>query len=143
MTDAASKSSDATKEPKTKRFNSGWRSIGGNRYYFRSRWEANIARYYQWLKEQRAIKDWEYESHTFWFSQWIKRGTVSYLPDFRIVENSGTHHWIEVKGHMDARSKTKLARMARYYPSERIIVIEKKEYYAIAKDIAKAIPEWE
>ena len=54
----------------------GWREIAGRRIYFRSRWEANYARYLQWLKDRGEIVDWEYEPETFWFEK-IKRGVRS------------------------------------------------------------------
>ena len=38
----------------------GWREIGDKRCYFKSAWEANYARYLQWLKENGRIIDWEY-----------------------------------------------------------------------------------
>lgn len=54
----------------------GWREVGGKRCYFRSKWEANYARYLQWMKDQGKIAEWEHEPETFWFEA-IKRGTWS------------------------------------------------------------------
>lgn len=120
----------------------GWREFGGVRKYYRSRWEANYGRYLQWLKESGNITAWEHEPETFWFDG-IKRGCMSYLPDFRVTENSGTITYHEVKGWMDDRSKTKISRMARYHPNVRLILICAKEYKAIAKKVAGIIPGWE
>lgn len=121
---------------------SGWRNIGGIDKYYRSIWEANYARYLQWLKERGEIKDWKHEPKTFWFED-IKRGTRSYLPDFLVTENNGSESYHEVKGWMDDRSKTKIKRMAKYYPEIKLIVIQAKEYKAI-KDIMKPIlTDWE
>lgn len=120
----------------------GWRTIGGQRKYFRSRWEANYARYLEWLREHNQIVRWEHEPHTFWF-EGIKRGCVSYLPDFRVTEKSGEQVYHEVKGYMNARSKTKLSRMQRYYPQVVLVVIAKKQYYAIKSQVARLIPGWE
>lgn len=120
----------------------GWREIGDKRKYYRSRWEANYARYLQWLKERGQIIDWQHEPETFWFDG-IKRGVRSYLPDFRVWENDGTTRLYEVKGWMDARSKTTLKRMAKYYPQETIILVREKEYSAVSKIVRDLIPDWE
>lgn len=121
---------------------SGWREIGNKRKFYRSKWEANYARYLEWLKINKQIIDWQHECKTFWF-EGIKRGCVSYLPDFLItnLDKSETYH--EVKGWMDDRSKTKLKRMAKYYPEIQLIVIAAKEYKALTKEFASVIPEWE
>lgn len=120
----------------------GWREIGGERRFYRSRWEANYARYLQWLVNRGEILDWKYEPETFWFEK-IKRGVRSYLPDFRVWENDGTSKLHEVKGWMDARSKTTLKRMAKYHPAEKIIVIRERDYNAIARTVSGLIEGWE
>lgn len=120
----------------------GWREIGGKRNYYRSRWEANYARYLQWLKENGAISDWQHEPETFWFES-IKRGVRSYLPDFRVWEVNGASSLHEVKGWMCARSKTTLARMAKYYPAQKIVLIDGKQYRAIRRKVMALIPDWE
>ena len=122
---------------------SGWREIGGRRIFARSAWEANIARYYQFLKDRGEIHEWEHEPETFWFDK-IKRGCRSYLPDFRITEKPDSEpYYVEVKGWMDARSKTKLKRFAKYYPQHRLELIEAKRYKAIAKTAGGLIDGWE
>lgn len=120
----------------------GWRDFGGIRKYYRSRWEANYARYLQWLKEHGQIASWEHEPTTFWFAG-IKRGCVSYLPDFRVIEMSGSVAYHEVKGWMDDRSKTKIKRMAKYHPTVKLIVIEAKAYKEIERKMAAIITGWE
>lgn len=120
----------------------GWREIGGYRKYYRSRWEANYARYLQWLKERGEILDWKHEPETFWFEA-IKRGVRSYLPDFRVWEKGGSSSLHEVKGWMDDRSKTTLKRMAKYHPNEKIIVVRERDYNAIAKTVGPMITGWE
>lgn len=120
----------------------GWHEIGGKRCYFRSRWEANYARYLEWLKTRGNILDWEYEPETFWFKG-IKRGVVSYKPDFRTREHQQIEftYW-EVKGWMDPQSKTKLKRMAKYHPAVKVIVISKKQYSEIGRKLGPVIPGW-
>lgn len=120
----------------------GWREIGGKRNFYRSRWEANYARWLEWLKQRGEIKDWQHEPETFWFEA-IKRGVRSYKPDFRVWENDGTSLLHEVKGYMDARSKTTLKRMAKYHPAEKIMVIREAGYNEIARKVGPFIADWE
>ncbi len=104
--------------------NASWKVVGGRRIFFRSKWEYSYALYLQWQKEQKIILDWEYEPKTFWFEQ-IKRGVRSYKPDFRVFLADGSTKWVEVKGYLDPKSKTKLARFMKYYPEEKIEVVGK------------------
>lgn len=108
------------KRPKIK---AQWATIGGKRYYFRSQWEVDYAKYLDLLKQHGKIKEWEYEPETFWFET-IKRGVRSYLPDFRVTETDGTVVLYEVKGYMDSRSKTKLKRMKKYYPDINLYLVQ-------------------
>lgn len=115
------------------------RSHGGRRAdlenkYFRSSWEANMVRYWNWMKEP-----WEYEPRTFWFED-IKRGTRAYTPDFWLPQQG---YYVEVKGYMDQVSRTKLERMTRYYPHVKLIVIDPPAYRAIAKKVKRIVPNWE
>lgn len=124
----------------------GPRGRGGHRddlgMYFRSSWEANYARYLNWLKRIGEIRDWEYEKQTFEFPG-IKRGARFYTPDFRITNKSGSIEFSEIKGYMDARSQTKLKRMRKYYPSVKVVLVDLKAYRAIARQVGKSIPNWE
>lgn len=120
----------------------GWREVGGIRFYARSAWEANYARYLEFLKQQDEIALWEHEPKTFWFEQ-IKRGTRSYLPDFRVTNNDDSQYYVEVKGWMDDRSKTKLKRMSKYYPDVKLEVVNSKSYKALSKTGKLLIPGWE
>lgn len=117
---------------KTRQFvaKSGWRDIGDKRIYFRSELEARVARHLHLLKEKGLIKDWEHEPQTFWFLD-IKRGTRSYLPDFKVHRIDGTHYWIEAKGYMDSKSKTKIKRFNKYYPNEELRIIKREDLLKI------------
>jgi len=119
-----------------------WREFGGKRAFYRSRWEANYARYLQWLKERGDITEWEHEPEVFWFKH-IKRGSVSYLPDFRVTNPDGSREYHEVKGWMDTRSRTKIKRMAKYYPQVKLVVIDAKAYRELERTISTIIPGWE
>ncbi len=121
---------------------SSWRDIGGIKKYYRSKWEANYARYLEFLKINGNISFWEHEPETFWFEK-IKRGTRSYLPDFKVTNNDGSIEYHEVKGWMDDRSKTKLSRMKKYYPEIKLILIDAKQYKLIEKQMSKIVPLWE
>lgn len=120
----------------------GWREIGGIKKYYRSKWEANYARYLEYLKINKQIKNWQHEPKTFWFEK-IKRGVRSYLPDFLVITNTDKEEYHEVKGWMDDKSKTKISRMAKYYPDIKLIIIEKELYNDIKKKISKIISDWE
>ena len=111
--------------------------------HYRSGWEANFARYLNFLKSRNLIYKWEFEPDTFWFNE-IKRGTRSYLPDFKIWEKKTSEpYYVEVKGHMDSKSKTKIKRMAKYYPNIRLDVVGKKEYTELKNKLSGIIPNWE
>jgi hypothetical protein len=120
----------------------GWREFGGKRCYYRSLWEANYGRYLEFLKSIGDIVEWEHEPDVFWF-EGVKRGCVSYLPDFKVTSLDGSISYHEVKGWMDANSKTKLKRMAKYYPNIKLILIRQKEYNEIKSKLAKMILGWE
>jgi len=77
--------------------------------YFRSKWEANIVRYYNFV----GIK-WVYEPQEFEFHK-IKRGSRFYKPDFYLPEQD---KFIEIKGWLHSGDRTKLKRFKKYYPEE-------------------------
>lgn len=81
--------------------------VNGKPAFFRSGWEANIAR----LLTHRGVK-WEYEPEVFFF-QGVKRGTVSYCPDFR-----SKTFYLEVKGYLDSKGRAAIRRFKKHYPDE-------------------------
>lgn len=110
----------------------GWVDIGGKKYFYRSAWEPNMAAYFEYLKSIGQILDWFYEEDTFWFEK-IKRGVRSYTPDFKIIDNDCGVYYVEVKGWMDEKSKTKIKRMALYYPETKLYIFDSKKYREISK----------
>jgi len=120
----------------------GWREVGSRKIFFRSSWECNYARYLEYLKLQGQISKWDHEPKTFWF-EGIKRGCVSYLPDFRIERLNGSHYWVEVKGWMTAKSKTKIKRFKKYYPSEELHIVDKKWFLENSSKLKLIIEQWE
>ena len=125
-----------------RKWKAAWREIGGRLIFARSRWEANYARYLEWLKVNKQIQEWEHEPQTFWFEK-IKRGCRSYLPDFRVTSNESNVEYHEVKGWMDDRSKTKIKRMAKYHPSVRLLIFDSKWFKKNSRKLALIIPNWE
>jgi hypothetical protein len=133
---------DKYRASRKRHFSGAHIEIGGQRFYSKSQWERNYSRYLQFLKERGEIKDWKYEPKTFWF-EGIKRGTCSYKPDFRITQNDDSENWVEIKGWMQAKDRTKLKRMKLYFPEVRIFLVDgtwfkKNEKWCIAN-----IPDWE
>lgn len=120
----------------------GWRTIGGKRKFFRSRWEANYARYLEYLKKKREIKDWNYETKLFLFNGEDK-GVRAYLPDFEIKTFNGNIEYHEVKGWYDNKSKQKIQRMKKHYPSVILKLIREKEYKNIGKKYSNLLEGWE
>jgi hypothetical protein len=125
---------------------SGSRSVSGRRkdlgdIYFRSKWEANYARYLNLLKRSGEIKEWLFEPKRFDFP--IKRGTNSYLPDFFVHYKNNLSEYHEIKGILDSVSLTKIRRMNKYYPDIKIVIIGKEEYEKIEKEFSKKIKTWE
>lgn len=111
--------------------------------YFRSTWERNFARYLNWQIKCKLIYSWQFEPDRFMFHR-IKRGNNSYLPDFKVWETKNSiPFYYEVKGYMDRASKTKLNRMALYYPEVKIVLIDEKAYKRIKEEWARVIPNWE
>jgi len=99
--------------------------------FFRSAAESNYARYLKYI----AKTEFEYEQKTFHFDK-IKRGIVSYKPDFYIPREDKYH---EFKGWLDPKSVTRLRRFRVYYPEEfkKLILVKqsltKKDWVNINK----------
>ncbi len=115
-----------------------------NNQYFRSRWEANYARYLNFLiKNNGAVERWEYEADTFWFEK-IKRGVRSYTPDFKVCDTNKNIEYHEVKGWDYPRGKTARKRMAKYYPHIKLILIDEDFFKALKRQgIDALIDGWE
>jgi hypothetical protein len=114
-----------------------------NNQYFRSAWEANYARYLNFLIKQKQIRGWEYECQTFWFET-IKRGVRSYKPDFKVTFLNGSHEWHEVKGWMTDKAATAIKRFKKYYPTEKHVLVDSKWFTAAKRQGLPAIVgNWE
>lgn len=114
-----------------------------NGLYVRSSYEANYARWLNFLKERKEIKDWQYEPDTFEFTK-IKRGGRFYTPDFKLFLNDETVEYHEVKGWDYPKGITKRKRMAKYYPNIKLVVINEEFFKGIrAQGFHHLIPNWE
>lgn len=120
----------------------GWRKVGEKRKFFRSRWEANYSRYLEYLKQNKKIKDWDYETKLFLFKG-IKKGVRAYLPDFEVKILPDNIEYHEVKGWYDDKSKQKIRRMKKYYPNVVLKLIREKEYKRIEKKYSNLLEGWE
>ena len=126
---------------KTKRGHGGKR-LDLDNLFLRSSWEANYARYLNFLQKAKIIKLWKYEAKTFEFEN-IKRGCRFYTPDFEIENIDGSIEYHEIKGYMDGRSATKLKRMRKNYPQVKLILIDAKRYKGIAEKAKRFVSNWE
>lgn len=121
-----------------------WVQLGDKYFYTRSLWERRYGRWLHYQKENGMIADFEHEPKTFWFEE-IKRGVRSYIPDYKIIDynQSKGHFWVEVKGYYDSKSITKIKRFRKYYPEEKLILIDAKWFSLNSKKLKLIIPNWE
>lgn len=75
----------------------------------RSPWEANILRWLSHVGER-----WVYEPRTFYF-EGERRGATSYTPDIYLPDKD---LYLEVKGHLDSKGRSKLKKFKKHYPGE-------------------------
>lgn len=120
-----------------------WRKIGDKKIFLRSRWEANYARYLEYLKQNKRIIDWDYETQTFLFKNGREDRCFAYVPDFEILTKSRDVVFHEVKGWYDERSRIKIKKMRQEYPSITLKLIRERQYKKIKEKYANKIPNWE
>ena len=90
-----------------------------NDVFFRSGWEANVAR----ILNHKKIK-WDYERDIYVFHG-LTRGKVAYTPDFWVTKVPRKEEYkamkdiiIEVKGRMNSGDYTKLLNFKKQYPGD-------------------------
>ncbi len=112
------------------------KGVGGTREdlgrYFRSRWEANIAR----ILEYESIS-YDYEAKVIVLLKG-DNSELRYRPDFKL-----SNRWIEVKGWWNERSKLIKQLMAEQHPEIQIEYIGEKVYKELEDYYASRIPKWE
>lgn len=107
----------------------GWIQLGERVLFVRSRWEANICAYLEFLKNNKKIVRWGYEQKTFWFKG-VSRGTNNYKPDFVIEDLDGNEIYIEVKAFWTKKDSTKMNRMRKYWPFVEVLIIADDKCFA-------------
>lgn len=112
------------------------KGIGGTRedigHYVRSRWEANICRWLNFLE----IK-YQYEPDTFSLTD--EQTRLEYTPDIKIANKV----YLEVKGWETKNFKRKKRLMAAQHPDVFIVQIGEDKYKAMSKMYKDIIPGWE
>jgi hypothetical protein len=90
-------------------------------FYVRSKWEANLVRYYRFTKTEFV-----YEPKEFEFVG-LKRGNRFYKPDFYLPKED---RYVEIKGYLDATSITKLKRFRKYFPetADRMTIVVQRVF---------------
>lgn len=96
--------------------------------WFKSRWEANVARIFNLL----GLK-WRYEPRVF------DLGEMAYAVDFHLPQLG---RWVEVKGWMSDKDKRKISLARKLY---RLIldVVDEPEYLKLQEKFSEYIPKWE
>ncbi len=89
---------------------------------------------------QKVLKAWTREPEIFKFP--VAQGCVTYEPDFLLEFADGREEYHEVKGFMDKKSATRLARMKEFYPEKVVRVID-KEWFKDADEKYGHLPGWE
>lgn len=115
-----------------------------NNQYFRSNYEANYARFLNFIMANgEPITKWEFEKETFEFKK-IKKGSRFYTPDFKVYFLDGHIEYHEVKGWDYPQGITKRKRFAKYFPHLKLLVIDGDFFKDIKrKGLDRLILNWE
>jgi hypothetical protein len=97
--------------------------------YFRSTWEANIARFFNYIGFA-----WQYEPERFFFEN------MTYLPDFYLPH---IDRFVEVKGFWRADCRKKVDLFIKKYGKSKLWIIDSQNYNKINIMYKNIIPEWE
>ena len=115
--------------PKAARGKAGIRKDISKTLYFYSRWEANIARLFNFL----GIK-WIHQPRTF------DLGSQTYTPDFYLPDYD---IYIEVKNFLGRYSKIRDRKFRELYPNTKLILLLKKDYLELERKYSHLIKNWE
>lgn len=108
----------------------------------RSKMEANVWRFFKYIKFKHGKIDVEYEPEIFQLYDPSTKGVVWYIPDFKI--SSATHtHYVEVKGVMDERAIKKARLFEQNYSGLRLLFITPEKYKLIEEIYRPFIKNWE
>ena len=118
-----------TTSPRAARGKSGVRrDISGGIVFF-SRWEANMARLYNYLGIQ-----WEYAPKQF------DIGGQNYRPDFFLPKSN---EYVEVKNYLNPYSKERDKKFRERYPDIKLTLLLREDYLKLERKYAKHISAWE
>lgn len=115
--------------PKASKGKAGIRRDVSIDIYFYSRWEANMARLFNYLNIE-----WTYEPKTFDLK------TQTYTPDFYLPEYD---FYVEVKNFMWKYSKIRDKKFREIYPDTILVLLLKGEYLELQDEFAHLIKNWE
>jgi len=115
--------------PKAARGKAGIRKDISNIIYFYSRWEANIARLFNYLDI-----GWKHQPKTF------DLGSQNYTPDFYLPDYNV---YIEVKNFLWKYSEIRDKKFRKLYPDINLILLLKKDYLELEKKYSHLFKNWE
>jgi hypothetical protein len=115
--------------PRAARGKTGIRKDIDKTIYFYSRWEANIARLFNYLGTK-----WLYQPKTF------NLGSQNYTPDFYLPDYDT---YIEVKNFLWKYSKIRDRKFRKLFPNVNLILLLKKDYLKLENKYSKFIKNWE
>lgn len=115
--------------PKAARGKAGIRKDISKTIYFYSRWEANMARLFNYLD----IK-WLHQPKTF------DLVSQNYTPDFYLPDRE---EYIEVKNFLWKYSKIRDEKFRKLYPDIRLVLLLKKDYLNLENKYSRFIKNWE
>ena len=115
--------------PKAARGKAGIRKDISNEIYFYSRWEANIARLFNYL----GIR-WQHQPKIF------NLVSQNYTPDFYLPDDD---IYIEVKNFLWKYSKIRDRKFRKLYPDIKLTLLLKKDYLELEKKYSNLIKNWE
>ena len=115
--------------PKAARGKAGIRKDINNTIYFYSRWEANLARLFDYLDIR-----WIHQPKTF------DLGSQKYTPDFYLPDRDS---YIEVKNFLWKYSKIRDEKFRTLYPDIELILLLKKDYLVLEEKYSHLIENWE
>ena len=114
--------------------------VGGKTFLAKSSWEYDVALYFESLKGQSLITDWEYEPKVFRF-KYNTLGVRTYRPDFSVIRGDRVYY-IEVKGWRDRKANVKQKLMESEFPDVRILYIGERQYRLIKKKYGERLVGW-
>ncbi|MFH1714110.1 MAG: hypothetical protein ABH831_00755 [Candidatus Nealsonbacteria bacterium] len=97
--------------------------------YFYSRWEANLARLFDYLDVK-----WTHQPKVF------NLGSQNYTPDFYLPDDN---IYIEVKNFLWKYSKIRDTKFRKLYPEIKLALLLKKDYLKLEESYSHLIKNWE